>query len=94
MAQIGAATAESQQTTKGVASELLDQSKRLGTVVDLLETALVNAGLRQNAPKESIATDAPEPADFRWLVNDSNRRVRIATNELEELTAVVQNELA
>ena len=87
-----AETATESQTMRGCAGEALDQSRRLQRTVNGLEEILCLAGLRERTP-ETGKDEAADPDDLRWIVNATNNQVRTATNQLEELTGILDREL-
>lgn len=85
---------EQSQSTSGCASELHEQTKRLGNLVTSFRQILERTGLKSAQDEQEKAMDAPEPAEFRWTLNDANNRCRLAVNELEQLVAILDKELS
>ncbi len=97
MAQVGAGAAaatEAQQSAKSIAQEIWEQGGRLQNIVFNIENSLCSAGVREHKPEPEKAMDTPVPSDIRWILNDANTRVRVATNLLDELAAVLSSEFA
>jgi len=80
------------QSMKGVATDIRSHANRLRTLVQNLNMALVNSGIKSADPMDEPG-DAPEPADMLWILNDADGRLRQELNTLEGLIGLLDAEI-